>query len=101
MSRRASRSRRDPDERARLAYNHALDVTKDAIEYGSAREAPRPWLRAADAWEVAADAFEEAGLPEKANQANASAHNIYETIRYGYEPKESRELYRERRRRAG
>lgn len=92
--------RRDPDERAGAAYRHALEATEQAASYGSAREAPRPWLEAADAWEVAADAFEEARLPDKADQANATAHNIFATIRLAYVPIESREIYRERRRRS-
>ena len=92
--------RRDPDEHAARAYRHALDVTAEAQTYGSAREAPRPWLEAAEAWEVAADAFEEARLPDKADQANVTAHNIFATIRLAYVPTESRELYRQRRRRS-
>ena len=99
------RSLRDPDDRSRAAYSHALDVTREASSHGSAREAPRPWLEAAEAWEVAADAFEEARLPDKANQANATAHAIFVSIAGAYRPIESREMYsspeRRRKRREG
>ena len=92
---------RDPDKRALEAQRHAQDVHREASQYGSAREAPGPWLVAAEAWEVAADALEEAGWTGPAEYANATAHNIYTTIRYAYAPIESRELYRQRRRRTG
>ena len=76
------------------AYRHALDVTQEAASHGSAREAPGPWREAADAWEVAKDAFLEAGLLDKAEQANATAHNIFASMRSG--PTMSREMYRRR-----
>lgn len=82
------------EERALDMFQHAADMSVEVGRlYGSASEAPRQWLEVADAFEVAADALEEAGRLTMANQANAYAHNIFVTIRSGYGPIESWELY--------
>lgn len=78
---RRTTTRRDPTERAWEAYHYALRLNNEAGRHGPAREAPAQWREALEAWEVAADAFEEAGEFERALQARNVSHNIKASLR--------------------
>lgn len=81
-----SPSRRDPRERAEDALAHARRLQDEATRRGSAWDDPRRWLAVAAAFEVAADASEEAGWEGRAAYANAAAKNIYQAVSLAYEP---------------
>lgn len=87
----ARRSARDDiaDARAAEAYRHALDVSREAKRTGG----PRATLDAIDAWEVATDAFAEAGLSDKVQMANDAAAHYIDVLRSAYTPKRPLRAY--------
>ena len=79
------------NERALQAYEYALHLEVEALahEYEHVAIPTRRWLEAADAWEVFADAAEEAGLSDVQEQAHEKAEEIRDRIRRTYAPVES------------
>ena len=81
------RRARDPEGDARRRIAKAAEAHAHALTLKIGRpanEAPRPWLEAADAFEVAADAWREAGEDDLAQNADNHAQNIIAVIRIAY-----------------
>ena len=75
--------------RAAAAESHANALMR-AIRAPLASEAPARWLEVADAFEVAEDAWLEAGDEDRADNVHAKRQNILTTIRLIYAPRRQR-----------
>ena len=72
-------------QRALQAFGHALTLTLDRSKHSDYSSAAL-WHEVVDAWEVAADAGEEAGAQNLVDEANARVHQILDGIRRAYSP---------------
>ena len=92
---------RDPRERARQrandAFAYAVELRRDTAWRGNVHEEPRRWLEVAEAFEVAADAMEEAGWEDRAEHYHSLARAIYEATSRAYEPTLPREVWKRTR----
>lgn len=76
----ASRFRRRRDPSYREAVSYAEDLQRLAREKGSTRTASNAWADVAEAWEVAADALEQAGKLAQADEARARVNQLFTAL---------------------